>query len=67
LKKTYQLYLIIFGLIISYSSLAQSLQGTVTDENNQPIPYVNIFIKELNSGTTTNEQGAYFYNNMKLN
>lgn len=62
MKKTYQLYLIIFGLIISYSSLAQSLQGTVTDENNQPIPYVNIFIKELNSGTTTNEQGAYFYN-----
>lgn len=41
--------------------MSQTLKGTVTDENRQPIPYVNIFIKELNSGTTTNEQGDYFY------
>jgi len=48
--------------MIAQVSVAQSLQGKVSDENNQPIAYVNIFITELNTGTTTNAEGEYFYN-----
>ncbi len=55
-------FFVVLFSIITQTCLSQSLRGTVTDENNQPIPYVNIFIKELNSGTITNEQGIYLYN-----
>jgi len=30
------------------------------DINNQPVPYANIFIKELNSGTSTDINGIYY-------
>ncbi|GCC51983.1 hypothetical protein SanaruYs_22140 [Chryseotalea sanaruensis] len=47
-------------LCLSLNSLGQSISGSITDENNQPVPYATIFIRELNSGTTTNMQGKYF-------
>lgn len=40
--------------------MAQSIRGSIVNENDQPVPYATIFIRELNSGTTTNEQGRYF-------
>jgi len=39
---------------------AQSISGYVQNENNEPIPYVNIFIQELGSGTASDEKGFYF-------
>lgn len=42
------------------SALSQSISGSIVDENNQPVPYATIFIRELNSGTTSNVQGKYF-------
>lgn len=62
LKITYFAAVFFVFAIISQTGLSQSLKGLITDEYKQPIPYVNIFIKELNTGTSTNEQGAYFYN-----
>jgi hypothetical protein len=40
--------------------LAQSLTGRVTNDSSDPIPYVHIFIRELESGTTSDESGNYF-------
>ena len=50
-------YLFLF-LICSLSVNAQ-LKGTITDDKNQPIPYVNIYIENSYTGTTSNEQGDY--------
>ncbi|MDH3322530.1 MAG: TonB-dependent receptor [Flavobacteriaceae bacterium] len=36
-----------------------TLSGTITDHNNQPIPGADIYIENLNLGTNTNENGYY--------
>ena len=39
----------------------QSISGFVLDENNNPLPFVNVFIKKQEGkGTTTNKEGKYF-------
>ncbi len=53
------LFIFIF-LILGGSAMAQSLSGTVVDENGLPISYANIFVKELQSGTSTNDDGTFF-------
>jgi hypothetical protein len=50
-------YLFLF-LICSLSVNAQ-LKGTISDIDNQPIPFVNIYIENSYTGTTSNEQGDY--------
>ncbi|WP_311196138.1 DUF5686 and carboxypeptidase regulatory-like domain-containing protein [Antarcticibacterium sp. 1MA-6-2] len=35
------------------------IQGKVTDVENQPLPYVNIYTEDGTKGTTTNEDGFY--------
>jgi len=39
---------------------AQSLSGTVVDEKGQAVPYANIFVKELQSGTSADFDGKFF-------
>ena len=39
---------------------AQSISGYIQNEDNEPIPYVNVFIQELGSGTSSDEKGYYF-------
>jgi hypothetical protein len=48
------------SFICTYQGLAQSLSGHVRDEQNQPVPFANIFIRELNSGTATDGNGKYY-------
>ena len=50
-------YLFLF-LVCSFSVSAQ-LKGTISDSEHQPIPYVNIYIENSYTGTTSNEQGDY--------
>ena len=50
--------LILFFLIVSTSVYAQ-LKGAITDIDNNPIPYVNIYIENSYNGTTSNENGDY--------
>ena len=45
-------------IVISYSLSAQ-IKGVVVDENNKPIPYVNIWIENENIGTTSEEDGSF--------
>ena len=40
-------------------SLSAQIKGIVVDENNQPIPYVNIWVENENSGTTSEENGEF--------
>ena len=57
MKKQIQLTLALV-LFISLPALAQ-LTGNVTDENNTPLPDVNIYVEESFQGTVSNEEGYY--------
>ncbi|WP_335975475.1 DUF5686 and carboxypeptidase regulatory-like domain-containing protein [Gaetbulibacter jejuensis] len=45
----------------AYTSFAQ-IQGTVTDKNNKALPFVNIYIENTYTGTTSNTEGYYELN-----
>lgn len=47
-------------VLISTACLAQNISGHITDESNNPVPFANIFIKELESGTASDDKGYYF-------
>ena len=48
-------------ILVFFCSLSVSaqLKGKITDLDNQPIPFVNIYIENSYVGTTSNEQGQY--------
>lgn len=57
----------IFILLLGYIPLLYSqstLTGTVTDQNNEPILGVEIYIEQLHIGTTTNENGVFNLGNI---
>ncbi|MDX1476839.1 MAG: DUF5686 and carboxypeptidase regulatory-like domain-containing protein [Saprospiraceae bacterium] len=54
-----QFILSTLGLAMALQVSAQVLTGTVTDENNTPLPYATIYVPELTRGTATNEEGYY--------
>jgi len=39
---------------------AQSISGYILNEENQPIPYSNIYFTELQTGTSSDQDGKYF-------
>lgn len=51
-------YILIFLLFTT--SLSAQVKGQVVDANNQPIPYVNVFVQNETIGTSTNEDGSFF-------
>lgn len=65
-KLTYQLKklstVIVFLLLFAGSSdtFAQSISGFVLNEKNEPVPYVNIYVREISSGTSTDINGKYY-------
>lgn len=42
-----------------FSQQVIKVQGRVTDENEKPFPYVNIFLTNSKTGTVTNNNGAF--------
>ncbi|GET45056.1 DUF5686 and carboxypeptidase regulatory-like domain-containing protein [Capnocytophaga felis] len=48
-------FVLFFATFTSFSQI----KGKVTDKNNQPIPFVNIYQENGTIGTTTNEKGDY--------
>ena len=58
---------LIFALLLTISSLhAQlTLKGKVVDKFNNPLPYVNVFLKNTNYGTTTGDDGRFFLKTKK--
>ena len=53
-----QKLLFCFFLLIACSANSQ-IKGLVTSENDEPLPYVNIYLKNNARGTTTNGDGIY--------
>ncbi|MGB2416828.1 MAG: DUF5686 and carboxypeptidase regulatory-like domain-containing protein [Flavobacteriaceae bacterium] len=49
----------LFVLFFCSLSVSAQLKGTITDLDNQPIPFVNVYIENSYTGTTSNEQGRY--------
>ena len=47
-------------LTIAHTSFAQGVKGFVMDEENNALPFVNVYIKFTSIGTTTDIQGRYF-------
>lgn len=54
-------YILIFIILLTYDAvLSQNISGFVLDETNAGVPFVNIYIKNLGNGTTTDADGKYF-------
>jgi len=49
----------LFVVLCSLYCQAALVKGTVTDNNNQPLPFASIFIKGTTTGTTSNAAGQY--------
>ena len=45
--------------LMSTAVWAQTISGTVTDENNQPLPGATVVVQGTNTGTTTDFDGKY--------
>lgn len=58
LKKLVPLFFFTSMIIIELN--AQGLSGYVLNQDNEPIPYASVFIKQLRTGTPTDAQGRYY-------
>ncbi|NBL65776.1 carboxypeptidase-like regulatory domain-containing protein [Flavobacterium sp. NST-5] len=45
--------------LLQFSLCQSQIRGTVVDEFNQPIPYVNIYVEDENIGTNSEENGTF--------
>ena len=48
--------------LLCFFQLSAQVKGVVVDENNKPIPYVNIWVENENIGTTSNDNGFFTIN-----
>ncbi|NRD23844.1 TonB-dependent receptor [Winogradskyella litoriviva] len=54
--------------LIAFSSIVSAqITGNITDQNNNPLPFVNILIENTYKGTTSNDDGYYELNISQLN
>ena len=50
-------------LFIAFSTIASAqIVGTITDQKNEPLPFVNIILENTYKGTTSNDDGYYELN-----
>ncbi|CAL2089620.1 DUF5686 and carboxypeptidase regulatory-like domain-containing protein [Tenacibaculum sp. 190524A05c] len=47
------------------SSITAQIKGKVVDKNNQPLPFVSVYLQNSLSGTTTNDNGLYILETKK--
>ena len=55
--------LVVFSFLFVFAQtiVGQSISGFIYDENNTPVAFANVYIKNIALGTTTNSEGKYFY------
>lgn len=53
--------LVFFLVIISFHASSQ-IKGRITDQNNASLPFVNIYVENTFTGTTSNDEGYYELN-----
>lgn len=58
MKKTVLSFILSTFYFFSFSQIT----GTITDNKNEPLPFVNIYIENTFTGTTSNEDGYYELN-----
>lgn len=57
----------IMVLVLCQTFAQNTISGVVLDnDSNNALPYVNIYIPELETGTTTNESGEFYLKNIPL-
>lgn len=54
-------FFFIIWLSLSFAASAANLKGKITDENNQPIPFVAVYIEGTTQGTLSNIDGEYSF------
>lgn len=54
------LYILLFFLLSPLYSTAQSISGYIYNEQNEPIPFANVYVKETAFGTSADIEGKYF-------
>jgi len=57
-----RIYLFIILTAITFNTKAQSIYGTIKNKEGRAIPFANVYIKELKTGTSSNINGAYRIN-----
>lgn len=50
---------LILPLLVTRIIAQTGIKGFVTDENDQPVPFATIYLKQTTTGTTTNDLGQY--------
>ncbi len=63
MKKFFPFLILLFTFSISLSQT--KVEGKVFDENNEPLPYVNILFKGSIEGTITDENGKFYLESKK--
>ena len=58
-----KIFISTLSLFLFFSSLVfgQGIVGKVTNQTQEPLAFVNIYIKTLETGTTTNAKGEYYF------
>ena len=59
LKRSKLLMLVLSTMMASFAYAQSQVSGTVTDQQNQPLPGVNVLVKGSTQGTTTDANGKY--------
>jgi TonB-dependent starch-binding outer membrane protein SusC len=59
LKRSKFLMVLLSTMIASFAYGQSQVSGTVTDQENQPLPGVNVLVKGSTQGATTNANGKY--------
>ena len=61
--KIIKAFLITLILLFSFTGISQRITGFVLDEQNNPIPFAKVFVKNYtNTGAITNLEGKYTFN-----
>ncbi len=47
-------------LAVPFSSVSQSISGFILDQNNDPVPFANVYVRELGMGAEADGNGKYF-------
>jgi TonB-linked SusC/RagA family outer membrane protein len=54
-----KIFLLLGFFSLSFFSSAQTLKGTVLDNQQEPLPFANVYIPELGKGTSTQFDGSF--------
>ncbi|MEL6141390.1 MAG: carboxypeptidase-like regulatory domain-containing protein, partial [Bacteroidota bacterium] len=58
-RKLFTAWLLIIAWLLCSSLYSQTIVGKITNEFNEPLPFANVFVKQLATGTISDDEGAY--------